>query len=201
MLTVHSVELLFSAIINKRQFNLASQIWDSCSYDSQRRWGIWSTYCRCLLSDQQLEAARPLLNKLQMCSYSIPSANRSVIQGLYTGKYYEECLRFFNGLLQLDSKGLLLGDALSFQLALKSAYQLRDYRQVMSIYDRMVKSNLSASRPVVYIVASVALFQIAMTNRCMNRESSGKSTMKIRSVYYGILVLFQRRNSEKGMNV
>ncbi len=156
MLTVPSVEMLFSAIISKRQYNLATQIWDACSYDSRRRWGIWSVYCRCLLSDQQLEAARPLLNKLQMCSYSIPSANRSVIQGLYTGKYYEECLRFFNGLLELDAKGLLLGDALSFQLAIKSAYQVHDYRQVLSIYDRMVKSNLSASRPVVYIVSNVS---------------------------------------------
>ena len=73
-----------------------------------------------------------------------------------TGKYYEECLRFFNGLLELDAKGLLLGDALSFQLAIKSAYQVHDYRQVLSIYDRMVKSNLSASRPVVYIVSSVS---------------------------------------------
>ena len=139
MLTVPSVELLFSAIITKKQYNLAPQIWDACSYDSHKRWGIWSSFCRCL----------------QSYSYSIPSANRSVIQGLYTGKYYEECLRLFNGLLELDPKGLLLGDALSFQLALKSAYQVRDYRQVLSIYERMMSAHLSASRPVVYIVSSV----------------------------------------------
>ena len=155
MLTVPSVELLFSAIITKKQYNLAPQSWDACSYDSHKRWGIWSAVCRCLLSDQQIEVARPLLLKLQSYSYSIPSANRSVIQGLYTGKYYEECLRLFNGLLELDPKGLLLGDALSFQLALKSAYQVRDYRQVLSIYERMMSAHLSASRPVVYIVSSV----------------------------------------------
>lgn len=112
-------------------------------------------YCRILLADRRMHDARPLLDKNQHQAYSNPSANCEILQGLYTGKYYEDCVNFYKGLLRLDSSGRSLGEATSYHAALKAAYQICDYRQSLQIYETMEKTGIKMSRPVIYIVAEV----------------------------------------------
>ena len=122
--------------------------------------GIYSlfnigVYCRILLADRRMQEARPWLDRVQCQAYSNPMTNCEILQGLYTGKYYQDCLNFYNGLVRLDPSGQNLGKALSYHAALKAAYQIHNYRQAIQIYETMKRRGLRLVRPVVYIVAEV----------------------------------------------
>lgn len=112
-------------------------------------------YCHCLLADRRMADARPYLDRLQREQYSISAANCHILQGLYSGHYYYECLHFFKGLIEMDSSGQLLGKPTSVHTALKAAYQLKEYQSVLEIFDLMQKREMRMVRPVVFMVSEV----------------------------------------------
>lgn len=112
-------------------------------------------YCHCLLADRRMSDARPYLDRLQREQYSISAANCHILQGLYSGHYYYECLHFFKGLIEMDSSGQLLGKPTSVHTALKAAYQLKEYQSVLEIFDLMQKREMRMVRPVVFMVSEV----------------------------------------------
>lgn len=112
-------------------------------------------YCHCLLADRRMTDARPYLDRLQREQYSISAANCHILQGLYSGHYYYECLHFFKGLIEMDSSGQLLGKPTSVHTALKAAYQLKEYQSVLEIFDLMQKREMRMVRPVVFMVSEV----------------------------------------------
>lgn len=141
--------------------------------------------------------ARPFLDELQHQAYSNPLYNNEILHGLYTGKYYEECLQFFKGLRALDPSGQNLGDATSYHCAMKAAYQLHDYRYVMEVYNLAKKQGVRMTRSIVYIIAEVSLKE-RVDYRFMSGVISGELSMSRISVFCGRTVLFQRSNSMTG---
>ena len=117
-------------------------------------------YCRILLADRRMQEARPWLDRVQHQAYSNPMTNCEILQGLYTGKYYQDCVQFYKGLVRLDPSGQNLGEALSYHAALKAAYQIHDYRQSIQIYETRKRRGLRLTRPVVYIVAEVRFDEV-----------------------------------------
>lgn len=75
--------------------------------------------------------------------------------GLYEGRYYEECLRFFYGLYSLDPTFQLIRDPTAVFSVLKAAYQLRRYQDVLKLYDYILQHKITPSRSVTFIIAEV----------------------------------------------
>ena len=141
-------------------------------------------YCHCLLAARRIGDCRPYLDRLQCEQYSISAANCHVLQGLYSGHYYAECLHFFKGLVSLDHSGQLLGNPTSVHTALKAAYQLKEFKTVLEIFDLMQKRDMRMVRPVVFMVAEVWLSGV-MSDRFTKREISGGWIMSGRSEFCG----------------
>ena len=140
--------------------------------------------------------ARPYLDRLQREQYSISAANCHILQGLYNGHYYYECLHFFKGLIDMDPSGQLLGKPTSVHTALKAAYQLKEYQSVLEIFDLMQKRDMRMVRPVVFMVSEVV--SVGWTNiRSTKREISGSWTTTERSEFCAKMGSFRRISSER----
>lgn len=153
--TTRSIELIFESILRKRQYALLDTVWFICDSITQRNWGVISLYCHGLLSDHRYADARPFLDKLHRRAYSISLANAHILEGLYEGHYYSECLRFFQGLLALDSSLELVKSPTALFAVLKAAYQLHDYREVLEMYELLCRRNITPNRSVVFLVAEI----------------------------------------------
>ena len=153
--SISSVESILRSIQKTRKYSMVDQVWSQLDDKTRDCCCSWSVYCRILLSDKRISEARPFLDEIQHQAYSNPLCNNEILQGLYSGKYYEECLHFYKGLQTLDPAGGNLGDVTSYYSALKAAYQLHDYRQVVDLHAVLKKRNLPMSRSIVYILAEV----------------------------------------------
>ena len=100
--------------------------------------------------------ARPFLDRLQRQAYSVSLANAHVLQGLYQGHYYSECLKFFRGLCGIDVKNECLNSSTAIFAVLKAAYQLQEYAEVLRIYDYILKKGITPNRSVVFLIAEVS---------------------------------------------
>lgn len=156
---------MFQSVLISKNYTIADQVWSACDDRTKKCCSVWSIiillvfiigiYCRILLSDRRLHDARPYLDQNQKQAYSNPTTNCEILQGLYTGKYYDECLKFYSGLFKLDPSGQSLGEATSYHAACKAAYQLHDYRRALEVFEVMKKKKMRLSRPVAYMIAEV----------------------------------------------
>ncbi|KAK8802616.1 hypothetical protein WA171_006292 [Blastocystis sp. BT1] len=153
--TTRTVELIFESILHKRQYSLLNTVWYICDQTMQKNWGVLSLYCHGLLASHRLPEARPFLDMLQRRAYSIPIANSHILLGLYEGRYYEECLRFFYGLTSLDPSFQLIKSPTAVFSVLKAAYQLRRYSEVLKLYEYILQHNITPNRSVVFIIAEI----------------------------------------------
>ena len=153
--TVHTCEMIMESVLHSKQYDLLDLMWELCDRDVREHWSVLGPYCHCLLAARRIGDSRPYLDRLQREQYSISAANCHVLQGLYSGHYYAECLHFFKGLVSLDHSGQLLGNPTSVHTALKAAYQLKEFKTVLEIFDLMQKRDMRMVRPVVFMVAEV----------------------------------------------
>ena len=116
---------------------------------------------------------------LQRRAYSIPVANSHILLGLYEGRYYEECLRFFYGLTSLDPSFQLIKSPTAVFSVLKAAYQLRRYSEVLKLYEYILQHNITPNRSVVFIIAEVRI-ELIFYCRSMRKVTSGGVNMNVK---------------------
>ena len=150
-----SLEIILDAAIQEKQYSFVDVIWSACSPEERNRWGMSSRYAHAMIADRRLKNARSFLQRIEREEYTIPVANSQVLQGLYEGCYYEECVKFFNGLLPLDSTFKLLGESRGVYSALLSAYELKRYKDVLSISRIASQLHFHPSRSILSILVNV----------------------------------------------
>ena len=116
---------------------------------------------------------------LQRRAYSIPIANSHILLGLYEGRYYEECLRFFYGLNSLDPSFQLIKSPTAVFSVLKAAYQLHRYAEVLKLYEYILQHKITPNRSVVFIIAEVRIWSF-MNDRSMRKVIFGEVNMNDR---------------------
>lgn len=153
--STNSLEIILDAAIQEKQYSFVDVIWSSCSDEDRKKWGLLSRYAHAMIADRRLKNARQFLQKIEREEYTIPVANSQVLQGLYEGCYYEECLKFYKGLLPLDPTFKLLGDSCGVYSALLSAHELKQYGEVLSIAKLASQLQFHPSRSVLSVLVDV----------------------------------------------
>lgn len=153
--STNTLEIVLDTAIQEKQYSFVDLVWSTCTSEERNRWGMSSRYAHAMIADRRLKNARPFLQRIEREEYTIPVANSQVLQGLYEGCYYEECVKFFNGLLPLDSTFKLLGESRGVYSALLSAYELKRYKDVLSISKIASQLQFHPSQSVLSILVNV----------------------------------------------
>lgn len=153
VLTVPTVSMMFESLINERNYGLIDILWNNVYYGDRRRWRIIGLYVRALLGSSRIDEASEYLHTLKSNPKKYSVATAPVLQGLFEGHYYEECLAFYNFLAQQEK--VYINDPRGFFAALLAAYHLKDYSAVLSIFGLVKERDYWLSRSVVYAVTEI----------------------------------------------